>query len=172
VGSISNDELILSDPTYTSEPPPSSRLIVNATIHFGHTSHTIPCLVDTGADDNSISQSTATELNLDLIELITPMAIGLASSIDSNDLTITHRTVPLQLHIGKHVETISFYVVPHLSLPIFLADSWLTKHNPTIDWKDKSMTFNSDFCLSECCVDTVVVYSNRTSGHVLPATNK
>jgi predicted aspartyl protease len=66
--------------------------------------------MDTGADDNAMAQSTATELGLALVELSIPITVGLASSSDTNDLTITHCTVPVQLHIGKHVETITFYV--------------------------------------------------------------
>ncbi|KAH9252128.1 hypothetical protein BASA81_009978 [Batrachochytrium salamandrivorans] len=47
--------------------------------------------------------------------------------------TLTHRTVPLQLHIGKHVETVSFYVTS-LCHGLLLGYSWLEKHNPRINW--------------------------------------
>ena len=171
MGSLVSDDSLVPDPITTSPAlQTSSRLIIYSTIHYGSISRTIRCLVDTGADDNAMAQSTATELGLALVELSIPITVGLASSSDTNDLTITHCTVPVQLHIGKHVETITFYVVPHLSLPIFLADSWLAKHNPAIDWKMKSITFNSQHCLSECCTDTVTVYSNIPPVlHALPA---
>ncbi|KAH9272530.1 hypothetical protein BASA83_005340 [Batrachochytrium salamandrivorans] len=42
---------------------------------------------------------------------------------------ITHRTLPLQLHIGRHVETIGFYVTS-LCHGIILGYSWLERHNP------------------------------------------
>ncbi|KAH9264603.1 hypothetical protein BASA83_011933 [Batrachochytrium salamandrivorans] len=45
----------------------------------------------------------AAELQIPLLELSTPITLRLADGDSSSSLT--HRTVPLQLHIGNHVET-------------------------------------------------------------------
>ncbi|KAH9273412.1 hypothetical protein BASA83_004421 [Batrachochytrium salamandrivorans] len=50
----------------------------------------------------------AADLQIPLLELSTPITLRLADGDSSSSLT--HRTVPLQLHIGKHVETATFYV--------------------------------------------------------------
>ncbi|KAJ1330713.1 hypothetical protein BSLG_009165 [Batrachochytrium salamandrivorans] len=64
---------------------------------------------------------------------------------------ITHRTLPLQLHIGRHVETIGFYVTS-LCHGIILGYSWLERHNPQINWESRMVDFGSSYCLENCCV--------------------
>ncbi|KAH6572741.1 hypothetical protein BASA60_006415 [Batrachochytrium salamandrivorans] len=49
----------------------------------------------------------AADLQIPLLELSTPITLRLADGDSSSSLN--HRTVPLQLHIGKHVETATFY---------------------------------------------------------------
>ncbi|KAH6583195.1 hypothetical protein BASA60_001585 [Batrachochytrium salamandrivorans] len=56
------------------------------------------------------SRPTLTDLQIPLLELSTPITLRLADGDSSSSLT--HRTVPLQLHIGKHVETATFYGKP------------------------------------------------------------
>ncbi|KAH9263034.1 hypothetical protein BASA83_013674 [Batrachochytrium salamandrivorans] len=53
---------------------------------------------------------------------------------DGDSFLFTHRTVPLQLHIGKHVETATFYVTD-LCHGLF-GYSWLERHNPRINWEN------------------------------------
>ncbi|KAH6563868.1 hypothetical protein BASA62_008284 [Batrachochytrium salamandrivorans] len=50
----------------------------------------------------------AQDLKFPLVKLPNPIKLRLADGDSSS--VITHRTVPLQLHIGNHVETVSFYV--------------------------------------------------------------
>ncbi|KAH9274711.1 hypothetical protein BASA83_002909 [Batrachochytrium salamandrivorans] len=50
----------------------------------------------------------ADRLNIPLVKIPIPIKLRLADG-DSSSM-ITHRTLPLQLHIGRHVETIGFYV--------------------------------------------------------------
>ncbi|KAH9255969.1 hypothetical protein BASA81_006009 [Batrachochytrium salamandrivorans] len=60
------------------------------------------------------------------------------------------RTVPLQLHIGKHVETATFYVTD-LCHGFILGYSWLERHNPRINWVSRMVEFDSPYCLENCC---------------------
>ncbi|KAH9247293.1 hypothetical protein BASA81_015093 [Batrachochytrium salamandrivorans] len=69
----------------------------------------------------------AADLQIPLLELSTPITLRLADGDSSSSLT--HRTVPLQLHIGKHVETATFYVTD-LCHGFILGYSWLERHNP------------------------------------------
>ncbi|KAH9263135.1 hypothetical protein BASA83_013522 [Batrachochytrium salamandrivorans] len=85
----------------------------------------------------------ASDLQIPLLELSTPITLRLADGDSSSSLT--HRTVPLQLHIGKHVETAIFYVTD-LCHGFILGYSWLERHNPRINWgkpPDISKTFES-----------------------------
>ncbi|KAH9268202.1 hypothetical protein BASA84_000400 [Batrachochytrium salamandrivorans] len=91
----------------------------------------------------------AADLQIPLLELSTPITLRLADGDSSSCLT--HRTVPLQLHIGKHVETATFYVTD-LFHGFILGYSWLERHNPRINWASRMVEFDSPFCLENCCV--------------------
>ncbi|KAH6589392.1 hypothetical protein BASA50_010045 [Batrachochytrium salamandrivorans] len=83
--------------------------------------------IDCGADDVFMDAELATRLNIPLVKIPVPIKLRLADG-DSSSM-ITHRTLPLQLHIGRHVETIGFYVTS-LCHGIILGYSWLERHNP------------------------------------------
>ncbi|KAH6594869.1 hypothetical protein BASA50_006263 [Batrachochytrium salamandrivorans] len=90
----------------------------------------------------------AADLQIPLLELSTPITLRLADGDSSSSLT--HRTVPLQLHIGKHVETATFYVTD-LCHGFILGYSWLERHGPRINWVSRMVEFDSPFCLENCC---------------------
>ncbi|KAH9259905.1 hypothetical protein BASA81_001663 [Batrachochytrium salamandrivorans] len=79
-------------------------------------------------DDVFMDAELADRLNIPLVKIPVPIKLRLADG-DSSSM-ITHRTLPLQLHIGRHVETIGFYVTS-LCHGIILGYSWLERHNPT-----------------------------------------
>ncbi|KAH6591102.1 hypothetical protein BASA50_009103 [Batrachochytrium salamandrivorans] len=91
----------------------------------------------------------AQDLKFPLVKLPNPIKLRLADGDSSS--VITHRTVPLQLHIGNHVETVSFYVTS-LCHGTILGYSWLEKHNPKINWILRMVEFDSSFCIENCCV--------------------
>ncbi|KAH9265273.1 hypothetical protein BASA83_011169 [Batrachochytrium salamandrivorans] len=93
----------------------------------------------------------AQDLKIPLIELPNPIKLRLADGDSSS--VITHYTVPLQLHIGNHVETVSFYVTS-LCHGTILGYSWLERHNPRINWVSRMVEFDSSFCLENCCVSS------------------
>ncbi|KAH6584021.1 hypothetical protein BASA61_007784 [Batrachochytrium salamandrivorans] len=104
----------------------------------------------------------AEELKVPLTKLLIPIMLRLADGDSSS--TLTHRTVPLQLHIGKHVETVSFYVTS-LCHGLLLGYSWLEKHNPRINWVSRMVDFDSSYCLENCSTG-----STRTQGLGKPPT--
>ncbi|KAH9253000.1 hypothetical protein BASA81_009005 [Batrachochytrium salamandrivorans] len=97
----------------------------------------------------SWTSKLASDLHIPLLKLSTPIKLRLADG-DSSSL-LTHRTAPLQLHIGKHVETTSFYVT-NLCHGIILGYSWLERHNPRINWVSRMVDFDSVYCVENCCV--------------------
>ncbi|KAH9262627.1 hypothetical protein BASA82_000340 [Batrachochytrium salamandrivorans] len=95
----------------------------------------------------SWTPSLQQNLQIPLLELSTPITLRLADGDSSSSLT--HRTVPLQLHIGKHVETATFYVTD-LCHRVILGYSWLERHNPRINWVSRMVEFDSPYCLENC----------------------
>ncbi len=54
--------------------------------------------------------------------------------------------------MGNHTETCVFFVTTLAAdNPIILGLPWLQRHNPTINWRSMSMTFQSPYCLQYCC---------------------
>ncbi|KAH6596336.1 hypothetical protein BASA50_005194 [Batrachochytrium salamandrivorans] len=85
-----------------------NKLLLPGTLRLGSISYVNTLFVDCGADDLFMDSKLAQDLKFPLIELLNPIKLRLADGDSSS--VITHRTVPLQLHIGNHVETVSFYV--------------------------------------------------------------
>ncbi|KAH9245938.1 hypothetical protein BASA81_016529, partial [Batrachochytrium salamandrivorans] len=124
------------------------KLLLPGTLRLGPLSHVDTFFVDCGADDLFMDSKLAAELQIPLLELSTPITLRLADGDSSSSLT--HRTVPLQLHIGKHVETATFYVTD-LCHGFILGYSWLERHNPRINWVSRMVEFDSPYCLENCC---------------------
>ncbi|KAL0189919.1 hypothetical protein M9458_017018, partial [Cirrhinus mrigala] len=67
--------------------------------------------------------------------------------------TISFTTEPITLTVsGNHSEIISFYILDSPLAPIVLGHPWLTKHNPRIDWQQKSVSEWSNKCHESCLV--------------------
>jgi hypothetical protein len=73
--------------------------------------------------------------------------------------------------IGGHEENCLFFVT-RLSpdTPLIFGLPWLQRHNPTIDWAEMSLTFNSWYCRRFCCqlpVSAPIVPDRPTAFHDL-----
>jgi hypothetical protein len=80
---------------------------------------------------------------LALVEKATPMVIKM---IDGQNLSLgplTHETKVLTVTIGSHNNKVVFSVISFLTNPIIIGLSWLILHNPQVDWKMKSLHFES-----------------------------
>lgn len=53
-------------------------------------------------------------------------------------------TATLDLRIGAHIETLSFFITPLAAEnPVILGIPWLRKHNPHIDWLTLDVSFRN-----------------------------
>ncbi|KAH9255962.1 hypothetical protein BASA81_005999 [Batrachochytrium salamandrivorans] len=125
------------------------KLLLPGTLRLGPLSHVDTFFVDCGADDLFMDSKLAADLHIPLVKLSTPIQLRLADGDSSS--VISHRTVPLQLHIGSHVETALFYVT-NLCHGIILGYSWLERHNPRVNWVSRLVDFDSPYCMENCCV--------------------
>ncbi|KAH9251658.1 hypothetical protein BASA81_010423 [Batrachochytrium salamandrivorans] len=140
----------ISDPCFwISSLSSLNKLLLPGTLHFGSAIHADTFFIDCGADDVFMDAELADRLNIPLVKIPVPIKLRLADG-DSSSM-ITHRTLPLQLHIGRHVETIGFYVTS-LCHGIILGYSWLERHNPQVNWESRMVDFGSNYCLENCCV--------------------
>ena len=124
-----------------------NRLLLSSSIRFGALFIKQSVFIDSGADDVFIDPKFAQLHSIPLVLLPNPVSCRLADGQISS--MISHRTIPLQMIIDDHEETISFFVTP-LCHPVILGLSWLRRHNPSIDWHNGSHAFLSDHCASNC----------------------
>ncbi|KAH6566068.1 hypothetical protein BASA62_006909 [Batrachochytrium salamandrivorans] len=135
-----------------------NKLLLPGTLRIGPSTHVDTFFVDCGADDLFVDSKLAADLHIPLVKLSTPIQLRLADGDSSS--VISHRTVPLQLHIGSHVETASFYVT-NLCHGIILGYSWLERHNPRVNWVSRLVDFDSPYCMENCCVGSSRIQGSR-----------
>ncbi|GMF82058.1 unnamed protein product [Aspergillus oryzae] len=60
---------------------------------------------------------------------------------------VSVETVPVTMAVGQHVESIAFDVTPlGNKYDVVLGISWLEDHNPTIDWRQRTLHLNNCHC--------------------------
>ena len=90
-------------------------------------------LVDSGATANFIDKSFAEKNNLELRKLATPYHVQNADGTPNAAGTIKH-FVLAQVEIGDHRSSHFLFVTQLGSKSMIIGYSYLTKHNPQIDW--------------------------------------
>ena len=91
-----------------------------------------------------------------MIKVKNPREIYLADGKPSAMGPVTHMTeVPMD--ISNHKELATFQVANLQHPEVILGMPWLREHNPTIDWKEKKITFNSERCTTFCLNSSPVV---------------
>jgi len=120
-------------------------------------------LLDSGSQFNLIDIYFVKENN---IPFHSNPSIPKASGIDGNQ-TIFGKTSPITLKYKNHICKTEFYVVDLPSYCGILGIEWLTTHNPLIDFQNKKITFNSNYCLSNCLTlpNSFIVNSNKINSH-------
>ncbi|KAH6597093.1 hypothetical protein BASA50_004696 [Batrachochytrium salamandrivorans] len=106
----------ISDPCFwISSLSSLNKLLLPGTLHFGSAIHADTFFIDCGADDVFMDAELATRLNIPLVKIPVPIKLRLADG-DSSSM-ITHRTLPLQLHIGLGKPPSTSDISPKPSIP-------------------------------------------------------
>eukprot|EP00474_Spongospora_subterranea_P008162 CRZ08620.1 hypothetical protein [Spongospora subterranea] len=82
--------------------------------------------------------SFANKYNIQIKPTRSPLTV---SGFNRHKVVIGHETEPVQIQLGGFQFETSFLVVNNLSFPILLGYSWLMEHNPTIDWRSRTIRF-------------------------------
>lgn len=131
--------------TNVSAPHASSNLLVLVGRHRGRI---VKVLVDSGASRDFISAAAVKRLGLAMSPLDVHLKVRLADgSLSTSAMQVTF---PLELPPAL-CETRSFVVTSLDAYDIILGKTWLTDHNPVIDWVTNTIT--SPFKLSGATAD-------------------
>ena len=115
----------------------------------------ILALVDSGSDANFIDEQVVSENKLPRIRKSKPIELIGINGIPLSTKLVEEETI---LSIAcetsdstYHLETPCHFGIIHSpDYPVILGLSWLRTHQPLIDWKARTLTFNSDFCSEHC----------------------
>ncbi len=134
----------------TSEPSTSlPQYFVRVQLANGKRHLETHALLDSGASANYIDPSLVLEHNLPSSTLPKPIPIILGNG---QKIEITKETFPINMSIGPHIELISFLILPSSPNPIILGTSWLSLHNPHVDWTRGAAKFSSPHCRRNCSI--------------------
>jgi len=133
-------------------------IMVKVQVHGEKESVTINYMIDSGATEDFIDREVCNKHRIKMIKAKNPREIYLADGKPRAMGPLTHMTeVPMD--ISSHRELATFQVANLQNHEVILGMPWLREHNPTIDWKDKRITFNSERCTTWCLKSWPVAYA-------------
>ena len=109
----------------------------------------VKTLIDNGSEAELIDTSYAHRHKLDIFKLEKGINLILGNGKRSERMT---EAVLVNVDFGEHVEEVLCYLANLKDYTLILGDGWLRTHNPSIDWKKRSMSFNSPECLESDCL--------------------
>ncbi len=123
---------------------------VNVVLSHGSSRIRTTALIDSGAPATYIDRNFANSHNFSLSPIDEPIQ---PTALDGRPIgsTLIDSTTSVSLTIDSYSETLDLYIVDSPQFPVVLGYSWLRTHNPTFDWENDSIDFNSTFCLNACC---------------------
>ena len=138
-------------------------LVLSAYLASDGTKTPTEALIDSGATGLAfIDEGFAEKHQLPRYALKKPRSLEVIDgrTIESGVIT---EIVRVTLVVNKHTEDLCAFVTKLGHYPVVLGIPWLRQHNPTINWRDGTLDFESDFCLSNCALT-----ATRTYGVTLP----
>jgi len=148
-------KVVFRSPSRISRSFPTIKLQV---AHSHHDLYDIEALLDSGATATYISPSFIDDHQIPTRKL--PLPLYAYNADDTlNATAITHQA-KLVCHFQGHVSTEWFYVTDIGSKTMIIGMTWLRSHNPNIDWRAGTVTFER--CPSTC-------YGKRSIKDVLDA---
>jgi len=136
----------------------NDHIMVKIQLHGKNESVTINAMIDSGGTEDFIDSEVFDKHGIKMVIAKNPREIYLADGKPSAMGSVTHMTkVPMD--ISSHRELATFQVVNLQNHEVILGMPWLRQHNPTIDWNDKRITFNSERCPTWCLKIAPVAYA-------------
>jgi len=133
-------------------------IMVQIQLHGEKERVTINAMIDSGATEDFINQEVCNKHGIKMIKAKNPREIYLADGKPSAMGPVTTMTkVPMD--ISSHRELATFQVANLQNHEVILGMPWLREHNPTMDWSEKRITFNSERCTTWCLESSPVAYA-------------
>jgi len=119
---------------------------------------TMNAMIASGATEHFIDREVCNKHGIKMMKAKNLAEIYLAYGKPSAMGPVTNMTkVPMD--ISSHKELATFQMANVQNHEVFLGMPWLREDNPTIDWNDKRVTFNSKRCTTWCLKSSPVAYA-------------
>ena len=106
-------------------------------------------MIDCGATENFIDRKYVRQQGLPCAKKLTPRKVLAVDGRELDGGPVTHDAM-VTMVINDHREDIKLHCITIGNAPIILGLPWLRKHNPSIDWKEGRIVFNSEKCGKNC----------------------
>ena len=136
----------------------NDQIMVKIHLHGKRETVTINAMIDSGATEDFIDQEICNKHRIKMIKAKTLREIYLADGKPSAMGPVTHMT-KIPMDISGHRELATVQVANLQNHEVILGMPWLRKHNPTINWNDKKITFNDERCTTWCLNSSHVAYA-------------
>ena len=114
-------------------------------------------MIDNGATGFAfIDEDYARCKSLPLHKLKEPRGLEVFDGRPTTSGDITH-VAKAQLKIGQHTEALPLFVTKLGHYPMVLGNPWLKLHDVQIGFRANTVTFDSDYCLSHCLKEPIMV---------------
>jgi hypothetical protein len=127
-------------------------------------------MVDSGATQCFIHKSLVDKFDIPTTTLRQPIALDVADGRPIKSGAITHKTSLVSMSVRSHHEKIDLFVTNIGQHSLILGTSWLKKHNPGIDWTNRTIDFRSGFCRATCMQKETTPFGNKKQ--LQPPTSK
>jgi hypothetical protein len=107
-------------------------------------------MIDSGATGNFVNQEFVKKYNLVTSPLSEELSLNVVDGRPIASGKISKEVVSALFIKNCHLENVSFFVSAIGPFPVILRLPWLEKHNPSIQWKQRNLMFNSEHCQLNC----------------------
>jgi len=136
----------------------NDHIMVKLQLHSGKESVTINAMIHSRATEDFIDREVCNKHGIKMIKAKNPREIDLADGKPSPMGPVTHMT-KVSMDISRHRELATFQVANLQNHEVILRMPWLREHNPTIDWNDTRIIFNSERCTTWCLKSSPIAYA-------------
>ena len=144
-------------PTIAEQVLDGNHLVVSIELQDNSTRITTQALIDCGATRYAfIDEEFVRCHQLPLFKLDIPRALEVIDGRPIESGTITHMT-KLQMSVNGHHESLPLFITKLGHYSVVLGIPWLRRHDVEIRFARNALTFNSDFCLHNCCEKPIMV---------------
>jgi len=105
----------------------------------------VKALVDSGCTHTGIDEQLVKEKKIQMKAIDFSFEVFNADGTKNGEVT---RVAPLEVEINGHKETLEAVVTNLNGMDMFLGHDWLVKHNPEVNWKNRTIKFTR--CPGNC----------------------